>query len=103
MTKTEALQAIHSATGGDLFDANWEGGSWMVAAVETADTLSDHEAASSNWAKCGEITRGTIAGLPFVCFGEVQARAGDVRRELSVIDLGDVRVAVAADLSDWDE
>ena len=103
MTKTEALQALHDATGGDLYDTNWQGGSWMHTATETADTLDQFVAASEQWNEVGCVRECRVAGLRAVYFGEVQARKGDTRRELTVIDLGDVRVAVAADVSEWAE
>lgn len=103
MTKTEALQALHDATGGDLYDADYEGGTWMVTATETADTLDQFVAASENWNELGCVREYRVAGLRAVYFGEAQARKGDTRRELTVIDLGDLRVAVAADVSEWAE
>ena len=103
MTKTDALAAIHAATSGDLYDAAYEGGTWMVQAVETADTLADFEAASSGYAECSAIAHGTIAGLPCISFERVQVRRGEAHRSLGVIDLGDVRVAVNADLSEMFE
>jgi hypothetical protein len=103
MTKTEALQALHDATGGDLYDAVWEGGQWMHEATETADTLDQFVAASEGWREVGTVRECRVAGLRCVYFGEVQVRKGDPRRELAVIDLGDVRVAVAADVSEWAE
>ena len=103
MTTTAALQALHEVTGGDLYDANWQGGSWMVSATETADTLDDFVKKSEGWNEVGRLREYRVAGLRAVSFGEVQARKGDTRRELTVIDLGDVRVAVAADVSEWAE
>lgn len=103
MTKTEALQALHDATGGDLYDSNYEGGTWMVTATETADTLDQFVAASEDWREVGCVRECRVAGLRAVYFGEVQARKGDTRREMTVIDLGDVRVAVSADVSEWAE
>ncbi len=103
MNKTEALQALHQATGGDLYDADYEGGTWMVTATETADTLDQFVVASEGWSELGCVRECRVAGLRCVYFGEVQARKGDTRRELTVIDLGDVRVAVAADVSEWAE
>lgn len=101
MTKTEALQALHDATGGDLYDAVWEGGQWMFPVTETADTLDQFVKASERWAEVDRVRGITIAGLRAVSFGEVQARKGDQRRELTVIDLGDVRVAVWTDCEQW--
>ena len=101
MTKTEALAAIHAATGGDLYDAEYEGGTWMETTVETAETIEDFIAASESWREVGVARECWLAGMRCVYFGEVQARKGDQRRELSVIDLGDVRVAVYADVTRW--
>ena len=47
----EKLAALEAALP-DLLD----GGSWMVEAVETADTLADFEAASQGWAECSAKT-----------------------------------------------
>lgn len=103
MTTAESLQALHDATGGDLYDANWQGGSWMVSTTETADTLDEFVKGSAGWNERGCVRKFRVAGLRAVYFGEVQARKGDTRRELTVIDLGDVRVAVSADVSEWAE
>ena len=103
MTKTEALNALHEVTGGDLYDAVWEGGSWMVPATETADTLDQFVKASEGWSELGCVRECRVAGLRCVYFGRAQVRKGDTRRELTVIDLGDVRVAVDADVSEWAE
>lgn len=93
----EKLAALEAALP-DLLD----GGSWMVEAVETADTLSDFESASQGWAECSSQTiRGTVAGMPFVAWEQVQVRKGDRRRPLAVIDLGDKRVALDDDASFW--
>lgn len=93
----EKLAALEAALP-DLLD----GGSWMVEAVETSDTLADFEAASQGWAECSAKTiRGTVAGMPFVAWEHVQVRKGDRRRPLAVIDLGDKRVALDDDASFW--
>ena len=37
MTQLETqLKALSDLTGGDLFDADWNGGEWMVKALEAA-------------------------------------------------------------------
>lgn len=99
MDLQQALTKIAEATSGNLFDPEWEGGSWMCEAVQTAETLADFEQAAASYAECGAVERGTLAGFPFVHFGVVQAAKGQQRRSLSVIDLGDVRFAVADDLT----
>jgi hypothetical protein len=101
MTKTEALAAIHEATGGDIYDAVWQGGEWMVETVETHETIEDFIAASANYAECSKMQRGTVGGVPAISFAQVQVRKGVPRRPLSILDLGDIRVAVNADVSDY--
>lgn len=101
MELQQALALISQATGGDLYDADYEGGSWMCQAVQTADTVSDFEAAAKNYAEAGTIERGELAGFPFVHFGVVQVAKGTQRQSLSVIDLGDVRFAIADDLTNY--
>lgn len=94
-----ALEMLHEATSGSLYDTEWEGGSWMCEAVQTAETLVAFEAAAKNYAECGPVERGVLAGFAFIHFGIVQVAKGHQRRSLSVIDLGDVRFAVADDLT----
>jgi len=97
----QALAKISEATGGDLYDANWQGGSWLCHAVKTDETLENYETAAANYAECGRVMRGELAGFPFVYFGVVQPFKGHQRRELSVIDLGEARFALDADLTDY--
>lgn len=99
MDLQQALTKIAEATNGNLYDAEWEGGSWMCEAVQTAETLADFEAAVSNYAEAGQAEHGELAGFPFVHFGIVQVAKGQQRRSLSVIDIGNVRFAVADDLT----
>jgi hypothetical protein len=96
-----ALNLISEATGGDLYDAEWDGGTWMHDAVQTAETLENFEDAAKNYAERGTIERGELAGFKFIHFGVVQTHKGAQRRSLSVIDLGDVRFAIDADLTDY--
>jgi hypothetical protein len=76
MELQQALEKIHEATGGDLYDASSQGGSWMCQAVRTADTIENFEAAVQSYAEHGDIERGELAGFPFVHFGIVQVAKG---------------------------
>lgn len=96
-----ALRAIHDLTGGDLYDADYRGGEWMVEAVQTHETLDQFIESSAKWAEKSNMRRGTIAGLPCVAWDRVQAFKGQPRRSMAVIDFGDVRMALDSSLSDW--
>lgn len=97
----EQLNRFAAATNNELFDPEWKGGEWMVNAVETRETIEDFIKSSASWNECSTPRRGEIAGFPFITWTKVQARRGDQRRELSVIDLGDVRFAIDADLTNF--
>jgi hypothetical protein len=118
-TINAALRAIADATGLDNlltlrlgYDHKAHGWEWLVEAVTTAETLDDFATASRSyrerrgaWLKSdtGEPVRGTVAGLPALAWAQVQTHKGAQRRALSVIDLGDVRVALDEDISEWME
>lgn len=100
MTTKEKLAAFADATNNELFDPEWNGGQWMIEAVETRETLENFVDASNSYNECTREKFGEIAGIKFVAFSRVQVRKGDRRRALSVIDLGDVRIALDTDLTD---
>lgn len=95
----EQLIALALATNLEVYDHEWEGGQWMYSAVETRETIDEFVEASHQWQECTSPKFGEIAGMPFVAWTKVQARKGDVRDCLSVIDFGDLRIAVRADLT----
>jgi hypothetical protein len=109
-----ALRAISDVTGDNLLAFNEPGGplvakgwapgwDWLVEAVLTADTLETFVTASRSYRERRVPVRGTLAGLPAIAWAQVQRHKGAQRRALSVIDLGDVRVALNEDISDWME
>lgn len=101
MTMTENLAAFAAATNNELFDAGYNGGEWMIEAVETHETIDNFVEASNSYNECTREKFGEIAGFKFVAFSKVQLRKGDTRRALSVIDFGDVRYALDTDLTDF--
>lgn len=96
MTMTEKLNAFAAATSLELYD-----GEWMVEAVETHETLEQWEESAKGWNERTQMKRGEIAGLPFLAWKTMQAIKGQPRRSMSVIDFGDVRFAIDADLTNF--
>lgn len=97
----EKLRALSDATGGDVYDADYKDGEWMYRAVETFETIELFLASSKGWAERSKAQQGAIAGLPYICWEEMQAYKGQQRGSLSVIDFGDVRVAVSCNICDY--
>jgi hypothetical protein len=100
MNLNQALAALAAATENEIYDADFNGGDWMIEAVETHESLDDFIVASKNYNSCTREKLGEIAGFRFIAFSEIQPRKGDRRRQLSVIDFGDVRYALDCDLTD---
>lgn len=101
MTLLEQLAAISTATGGDLYDSGYDGGTWMVEAVQTSETIDNFILAAENWIERSPMKRGEIAGQPFVVWQKMQAVRGMQRRSMAVIDFGETRFAVNADLDSF--
>lgn len=98
ITNTQ-IAAINAATNGALYDADC---GWFAGEpVHTAETLAEFETAVDGYQECTVPTRGTIAGFPYVAYRTVQPRRHDTRHSLSVIDLGDVRIAIRENLADY--
>ena len=93
------LKAFAAATNNELFDPEYKGGDWMVDAVETHETLEQFAESSQNWAARTARKSGEIGGFKFIAWASCQAVKGQPRRKMSVVDLGDVRYAIDADLS----
>lgn len=94
MTMTEKLAAFAAATNNELFDAEWQGGEWMVNAVQTAETLAEWEESSRNWNERTAMKSGEVAGFPFRAWSRAQPLKGMPRESISVIDFGDYRFVI---------
>jgi hypothetical protein len=101
MNMTQKLATFAAAVKNELFDPEFNGGEWMIGAVETAETIDNFIEASKNYNECTREQFGEIAGFKFVSFAKTQVRKGDQRRALSVIDFGDTRFALDCDLTDF--
>jgi hypothetical protein len=93
------IAAFAAATNNELFDAEYNGGEWMIDAFATGETLDQIIESSKGWAEKSAANHGVIAGFPFVSYSKMQARRGDARRSLSVVDFGDVRYVLECNLS----
>lgn len=65
--------------------------------ISTADTLADFAASAGKDWSYARRNDGTLEnGLTYVEYTKVQVKAGDVRRDLVIIDLGDTRAVIRA-------
>lgn len=96
----EVLKKFAAATNNELFDAEYRGGEWMVDHVETQETIDQFIESSAHWSERSPMKQGVLGDLPFVAWKLTQASPGKARQSMSVIDLGEVRIALpGTDLS----
>jgi hypothetical protein len=88
------LNEFAAATHSELFDPAYQDGAWLVDAVETRESLDDFRHSSQRWATRSAESSGTIAGCPYIAWKTMQRATGDERMALSVVDLGDRRIAL---------
>lgn len=94
ITITEKIKKLAAATNNELFDIDYKGGTWMVEADETQETLEQWEESSKGWNERTAMHSGVIAGFPYRAWKSVQAFKGQRRQAMSVVDLGDVRIVL---------
>lgn len=97
----ENLIKFAAATNNDIYDPEYNGGEWMVKAVETHETIEQFIESSEKWKESGAMKAGEIAGFKFVFWPNVQTAAGQQRRDVSVIDFGDIRIVLNDDITNF--
>lgn len=88
------LQKFAEATNNELFDTDLRFQEWMVEFVETHETLEQFEESSKGWNERTAMKTGEIAGFKFCAWKIAQAVKGQPRKSMSVVDLGDIRIAL---------
>lgn len=91
---TQMLAAFGSATNNEIFDPEYKGGEWMTRHVETHETLAHFEEACQHWNERSSVQRGEIAGFKFLAWANAQAVKGQPREAMSVVDFGEIRIAL---------
>ena len=95
----EALKKFSAATNNEFFDAEYNGGEWMIDAVETHETIDQFIESSAKWNESSSVVFGEIAGFKFAAWKKMQAVKNQPRHALSIIDFGEIRFALDVDLS----
>ena len=92
-----------AATNGEIYDPEFNGGTWMYQIEETHETFDDFvEASNRDWNESTKEKFGEIAGFKFMAFFEMQTRKGSPRQSLSIVDFANTRVAIrGCDLADY--
>lgn len=95
----EYLEKFAKETNNELYDPEYKNGEWMVSAVETHETIEDFEESSKKWRECGNVKKGEIAGFKFAYWPKVQVNPGEKRRDVSIIDFGEIRIVLDNDIT----
>ena len=96
--ENHVLEKLALATDGALWNRDY---GWMCEISVTRNTISDFIIASEQeWKEATEKKSGSLAGFHFVAWERVRSRRGQQRCALSVLDIGEFRIAINADLTE---
>ena len=92
-----------AATNNEIYDQEYKNGEWMYYTTETHETFDNFvDSSDKYWNESTKAKFGEIAGFKFLAFSEMQIKKGAPRHSLSIVDFGDIRVAIrGCDLSDF--
>lgn len=88
---TDNMEKFAAGTNYEIID---EDGDRMCDVVETKESLDDWESSSVDWAQRSATHKGEVSGLPFLAWETTQTEKGQPRQSMSVVDLGDYRLAL---------
>lgn len=98
----DAFLAFMQATDNDIYDPEWQGGSWLDEVEWTYQTLDQLAQEAKTWQERRHPEYGYIANVKFVTYPMVQIKKGDTRAPFSVVDFGDIRMIIRSDLTFYD-
>ena len=95
----EPILRFAEATGWDLIDEDGENMGYEIVLVR--DTLEGFEEGSRYFNECAGFKKATVAGFPVLTCQRLQVKKGDTRTALSVVDLGEWRMSIDEDVTDY--
>lgn len=93
---TDILQKLDKATNSEVYDAAY--GDFVYTTVETKDTLEDFKNNSAAWAERGKFFKGKLDDFNYIGWDKAQPRKGHQRDPITIIDLGEIRIALRHDV-----
>tara|TARA_R100000963_G_scaffold31696_1_gene23135 strand:- start:163 stop:546 length:384 start_codon:yes stop_codon:yes gene_type:complete len=94
-----SIMRFSEATGWDLIDE--EGDNMGHQIVMVRDTLEGFEEGSRYFNECAGFNKTVVAGFPALICPRLQVKKGDTRTALSVVDLGEWRMSIDEDVTDY--
>ena len=98
MIDEDTLLQLDKLTNSKIYDS--QDGDYVYQTVETRDTLDDFKTNSGQWTECGKPFKGLLGEFSYIGWSNVQARKGDMRDPITIIDLGSARISMRHDIRD---
>ena len=98
MIDQATLLQLDELTNSEIYDN--KDGDYVYETVETRDTLDDFKANCGKWAECEKPFKGSLGDFSYIGWSNVQARKGDMRNPITIIDLGSARISIRHDIRD---
>ena len=90
------LKKLDAASNSEIYDI--EHGDFVYETATTRDTLEDFKQSCGHWAECERPFKGVLGEFPYIGWSNVQAKQGDMRNPMTIIDLGDCRISIQHDV-----
>lgn len=98
MIDQATLLQLDELTNSEIYDN--KDGDYVYETVETRDTLDDFKTNCGKWAECEKPFKGSLGDFSYIGWSNVQARKGDMRNPITIIDLGSARISLRHDIRD---
>jgi len=98
MIDQATLLQLDELTNSEIYDN--KDGDYVYETVETRDTLDDFKTNCGKWAECEKPFKGSLGEFSYIGWSNVQARKGDMRNPITIIDLGSARISIRHDIRD---
>mgnify|MGYP003646410390 FL=1 len=98
MIDQATLLQLDELTNSEIYDS--QDGDYVYETVETRDTLDDFKTNCGKWAECEKPFKGSLGEFSYIGWSNVQARKGDMRNPITIIDLGSARISIRHDIRD---
>jgi hypothetical protein len=102
-TIDEKLSAFAKITNNEFFDPSFTYWGWRVDMTETTATMDELIDVKHDAKICKRLKYGSVAGFPYACWQVNRAGKGRHAKVVSIVDFGDLRVYMCADVSKFDK
>jgi hypothetical protein len=98
MITQDILEKLDKASHSEIYDC--EDGDFVYETAETSDSIDHFKENSISWNEKGRFFTGSLGEFAYIGWEQVQTKRGEMRNPITIIDLGEKRIAFRQDIRD---